>query len=161
MTFDPTNKERMKMTNSGTIYRYIHAGKGEVTLVAPTTLKAHSYSFECPANAKQFPENTIFVYVLHNGHKMYLGMLDGSGFRLTNKSSFTDDTESVKGARYIVKMSNRQDLVDKGLMHLYHSGRCCKCGRPLESDKAMKLGIGKCCLKKFNASLEAVPWDGN
>ena len=62
MTFDPTNKERMKMTNSETIYRYIHAGKGEVTLVAPTTLKAHSYSFECPANANSFLR-TQYLYM--------------------------------------------------------------------------------------------------
>lgn len=161
MTFDPTGKERMKMTESETIYRYIHAGKGEVTLVSPQSLKAHSYSFEQPTNPAQFPENTIFVYVLHNGHKMYLGMLDGSGFKMTRGSSFGEDTESVKGARYIVKMANRQDVVDKDLMHLYHSGKCCMCGRTLESDKAMKRGIGRCCLKKFNIALGATPWDGN
>lgn len=161
MVFDPTGKDRQKMTDSQTIYRYIHAGKGEVTLVSPQSLKAHSYVFSTPRNANEFPENTIFVYVLHNGHKIYLGMLDGSGFRLTPKSSFGEDTEAVRGARYIIKMANRQDVVDKDLMHLYHSGRCCYCGRTLESDKAMKRGIGRCCLQKYNIQLEAVPWDGN
>ena len=161
MTFDPTGKEERLMTNSEIIYRYLHGGNGEVTLVSPRTFKAHSYVFARPSNVIQFPENTIFVYVLHEGHRMYLGMLDGSGFRLTGKSTFGEDTESVKGARYIVKMANRQDVVDKKAMHLYHSGRCCKCGRPLSSSKAMKLGIGRCCLKMYNESLARVPWDGN
>lgn len=161
MIFDPTGKEQTRMTSSEAIYRYIHAGRGEVTLVAPNSLKAHSYVFAQPRDATQFPENTIFVYVLHNRHRMYLGMLDGSGFRLTAKSSFGEDTEAVRGARYIVKMANRQDLVDKNLMHLYNSGRCCYCGRPLESGKAMAIGIGKKCMKKYNISLGVVPWDGN
>lgn len=161
MQFDPTGKEKQLMTDSKVIYRYLHGGKGEVTLVSPRSYKAHSYRFMKPANERDFPEDTIFVYVLHEGRRMYLGMLSGSDFRRTAKSTFNEDTEAVKGARYIVKMASRQDIVDAKQMLLYHSGRCCCCGRLLNSDKALVEGIGKKCLQKYNLHLAEVPWDGN
>ena len=162
MIFDPTGKEKRLMTDSSSIYRYIHAGKGEVTLVSPMSLKAHSYLFKQPADSGSFPADTIFVYVIHEGHSMYIGMLDNQyGFRLTNKSAFGEHTEAVKGARYIVKMASNQNLVDKRSMLLYHSGRCCKCGRLLRSDKALKLGIGRCCIKFYEELSQKEPWDGN
>ena len=161
MIFDPTGKDDNLMLDSRTICRYIHAGKGEVTLVSPQSNKAHTYLFAKPNDERQFPENTIFVYTLHDGHKIYLGMLDGNGFRMTARSRFDADTEVVKGARYIVAMSIRQDLVDKKKMNLYHSGRCCLCGKKLSGQAGLKHGIGKLCLKKYNIKLNKVPWDGN
>ena len=161
MTFDPTGKDEMLMTDSKVIYRYLHGGKGVVTLVNPTTFKAHTYKFLKPANDRQFPEDTIFVYVMHEGRRHYLGMLTGSDLRRTAKSSYNEDTEAMKGARYIVKMSNRQDMVDTKMMHLYHSGRCCYCGKPLSAEWGMSQGIGKKCLQKYNIKMMKVPWDGN
>ena len=161
MQFDPIGKEDCLMLDSEIIYRYIHAGKGRVTLVNPKTLKGHSYAFEKPANEKEFPDNTIFAYVLHDNHKMYLGMLDGSGIRRTKGSRMDEDTEAMRGVRYIVMMANNQQLVDQELMHLYHSGKCCYCGRELNGIKGRKAGIGKKCLQKYNAKLMQVPWDGN
>lgn len=162
MTFDPTGREEHLMLDAKAIYRYIHAGQGEVTLVAPKSLHAHTYRFESPKNKAQFAPGTIFVYVLHDEHKLYLGILDEElGVRLTRQSTFGEDTEAVKGAKYIVKMALRQDLVDKKAMHLYHSGRCCKCGRKLNSYQANLDGIGKKCLKMYNNSLNKEPWNGN
>lgn len=161
MIFDPTGKDDLLMLDSKTIYRYIHAGHGEVTLVSPTTNKAHSYVFAKPNDERQFPDNTIFVYALHEGHKLYLGMLDGSGFRLTARSRFDAETEVVKGARYIVTMASNQPLVDKRKMNLYQSGKCCLCGRKLTGSSGLKNGIGRLCLKRYNLKLNKVPWDGN
>lgn len=161
MVFDPTGQEKNLMLDSKIIYRYIHGGQGCVTLVAPKSLKAHQYAFCTPTNRCEFPEDTIFIYVIHEGHKMYLGMLSGPELRLTRRSTFREDTEVVKGARYIVKMSNRQDLVDQRRMNLYHSGTCCICGRALKSDKALYEGIGKKCKQYYNIHLMQTPWDGN
>lgn len=161
MQFDPTGKEERLMTDSKIIYRYLHGGKGEVTLVSPRSYKAHTYKFLKPSNERDFPEDTIFVHVLHEGRRMYLGMLSGSDFKRTTKSSFNEDTEAMKGARYIVKMANRQDLVDRKDMLLYHSGKCCYCGRRLDSPKALKAGIGKKCLAYYTEQLSKIPWDGN
>lgn len=161
MIFNPLGKDDCLMLDSKVIYRYLHAGKGVVTLAHPTTWKAHSYAFLYPKNSKEFPEGTIFVYVLHEGHKLYLGMLDGSNFRTTSRSKFTEDTESVRGARYIVSMANKQCLVDRREMNLYHSGKCCKCGRSLTAGSSMTQGIGKKCLRKYIEIANKVQWDGN
>lgn len=161
MNFNPEGKEHQLMTDSAVIYRYIHGGKGEVTLVSPRTYKAHTYKFLKPADEYEFPDDTIFVYVLHQGRRMYLGMLTGKEFRRTAKSSFGEETEAMKGARFIVKMSFNQELVDTKGMLLYHSGRCCYCNRMLRSPKASEQGIGKKCLKYYNARLGKKPWDGN
>ena len=161
MVFDPTGKDDCLMLDSETIYRYIHGGNAEVTLMSPQSHKAHCYAFCKPSNERDFPEDTIFVYVVHEGHKMYIGMMSGSEFRITAKSRFGEDTEAVKGAKYIVKMANRQDLVNKRMMNLYHSGNCCICGRPLRSKKALTEGIGRRCKQFYNIKLMKTPWDGN
>ena len=160
MIFDPTDKEEQLMLDSKVIYRYIHAGKGQVTLVNPNSLNAHSYKFLKPKDSRSFPENTIFVYCIHEDHLAYLGMLDGSGIRRTRRSSFDEHTEAMKGARYIVKMASNQDLVDARQMDLYHSGRCALCGRPLRGN-SIKEGMGPKCRKLYNEELMKVPWDGN
>lgn len=162
MTFDPTGKDSQLIKDSKIIDRFIHAGKGELTLASPRTWHAHSYRFEFPANRAMFPEGTIFVYVLHNEHKMYIGMLDDElGVRCTNRSVFVETTEAVKGARYIVKMARSQELVDRQDMLIYHSGRCCRCGTKLRSENAMLQGMGRSCLKMYNQQINKEKWDGN
>lgn len=162
MEFDPTGKQDLLLTNSKVINRYIRAGKGELVLQGPSG-KAHKYAFLSPKDSTNFPEDTIFVYAIHENKKFYLGMLQESEpwFRRTAKSAFGEDTEAVKGARYICKMANKQDLVDKTPMKLYSSGKCCKCGRPLTAPSELHEGIGKKCCKKFDLLQERIPWDGN
>ena len=160
MIFNPSGKLDRLMTNAETIHRYIHAGKGKVTLVAPS-MNAHEYWFRRPANPNEFEPGTIFVSVIHEGRPMYIGILDQGDVRLTRSSKFNPDTEAVKGAKYIAAMSINQGLVDRTPMKLYHSGKCCKCGRKLTDSKSMLDGIGRKCLKKYNALVAKEPWDGN
>lgn len=160
MVFDPTGKEHLLMDNSENIYRYIHAGKGRLTLVAPT-LKAHEYTFEFPSTPSDFDEGTIFVYVLHDGHRMYVGKLTNAGVNITRSSKFGPDTEAYKGANYIARMSMSQELVDKTPMKLYQSGKCCMCGREMAADKTLKQGIGPKCAKIYAEWAAKIPWDGN
>ena len=156
-TLDPNNL----MTDAKAIDRYIHGGKGEVTLVSTQSHKAHTYRFYSPINKTAFPEGTIFVYVVHEDRQMYIGMLSESGFRLTARSSFGYNTEAVKGADYIVKMANNQELIDRKGMLLYHSGRCCVCGRSLSKTASLHKGIGRHCIKIYDELSSKVPWDGN
>lgn len=161
MVFNPIGVEDRLMLDSTKIHRYIHGGKGEVTLVNPNSMNCHTYAFSAPSDPKSFPPGTIFIYAIHEGHRMYLGMLDGPRVRLTRKSTFGDNTDIVKGARYIVAMANRQDLVDKQQMKLYHCGRCALCGRRLRGMRSIKRGMGSKCMKYYNEELTKVPWDGN
>lgn len=150
-----------RMLSAATIHNYIHAGKGEVTLASPSGI-AHSYLFSMPRNASDFPEGTIFVYALHNDKKFYIGMLtELNEFRLTARSYFNADTEVVRGAAYIAKMATCQDLVDTTSMQLYHSGKCCRCGRKLTSAKALECGMGRLCRFRFNTISPGETWDGN
>lgn len=160
MVFDPTGKDHLIMTDASIIYRFLHAGKGEVTLVAPT-LKAHSYKFLSPTNPADFDPDTIFVYVLHDGHKMYVGKLTDQGLVMTRGSRFHPDTEAFKGARFITQMATSQDLVDSTPMKLYQSGKCCMCGREIIAEKTVKEGIGRKCAARYAEWIAKGPWDGN
>lgn len=139
---------RHQMTDRNIIHRYIIGGRGIVTLEAPSG-KSHTYAFKRPLNASEFPDDVIFVYAVHDKEKLfYIGMMEGLNFRLTHNSRFLEDTEIVRGAQYIVKMASYNDLASRSKMKLYHEGICCRCGRPLTSEKSVEQGAGPKCLKE-------------
>jgi len=134
--------------NKHILQRYLHGGRGKVTLIAPSG-KCHTYLFEKPHNKNDFPEDFIFVYILHEDRKMYVGLFDEFGFRATRYSRFLTDTEAFKGAKYICSMSKSQKLINETPMTLINRGVCCRCGRELTSPKALYEGIGKSCKSKL------------
>lgn len=141
------SKYRREMTDSSTIWMYITAGRGIVTLEAPSG-KSHTYAFLKPVNASEFPDDVIFVYAVHEEKQLfYIGMIEGKFFRLTRHSRFLSDTEIVKGANYIMKMASNPKLHTP--MKLYHEGICCRCGRPLTSEKSLQSGIGHTCYREY------------
>ena len=161
MEFDPNIITSYRITNTDTIYNCIHGGKGQLVLSSPSG-KSHKYIFSSPRNAHEFEPGTIFVYVNHENYKYYLGMLSANGiFKLTRNSRFEPDSEAVKGVYYIMKMVNNQELVDKTSMKLYHLCRCSKCGRPIQSEKWLEIGIGKRCMRKYLKAQESAQWNGN
>ena len=126
------------------IKNYIYGGNGIVTLKSSETGVQHTYVFAKPKNPNVFPDDVIFVYALHDNIKMfYVGMVERGEFRLTKSSRYRSDTEIVKGARYIMKMSEVPNLNTP--MELYHEGVCCFCGRKLKSKKSIETGIGPRC----------------
>lgn len=145
-----------QFSKSEDIRNYIHGGKGVLLLEAPSG-KHHRYCFTIPREYEKFDKGTMFVYILcHNGYKSYVGMVENDVFRLTRHSKFAYDSEIVKGAFYIMKMSNNQNLVDTTPMKLYHMGVCCRCGRELTTLSSIKSGIGPKCKKKLE-----IPYIGN
>lgn len=138
---------RHRMIDRDIIHRYIIGGRGIVTLEAPSG-KSHTYAFKRPINASEFPDDVIFVYAVHDKEKLfYIGMMEGLNFRLTHNSRFLEDTEIVRGAQYIVKMASYEGLAERSKMNLYHEGICCRCGRPLTSEKSIEEGAGPKCLR--------------
>lgn len=138
---------RHRMIDRDIIHRYIIGGRGIVTLEAPSG-KSHTYAFKRPVNASEFPDDVIFVYAVHDKEKLfYIGMMEGLNFRLTHNSRFLEDTEIVRGAQYIVKMASYEGLAERSKMNLYHEGICCRCGRPLTSQKSVEEGAGPKCLR--------------
>ena len=138
-----------KLTNREVIHRYIHGGRGAVDLIAPSG-KKHSYLFFRPRNGQHYPTDIVFVYALHNDDtKFYVGMIEDDRFRLTTNSRFLEETEIVKGARYIMKMATIDHFAELSQMALVHLGVCCRCGRPLTSEKYLLEGIGRRCKKNY------------
>ena len=138
--------------NETTLRQCIMGGKGSVCLVAPS-MKAHTYHFLKPRNESKFPDNTIFVYVIHEDHMYYIGMISHHTFKLTANSAFDEDTESVKGAKYIMRMVNEPGLIASTPMKIYHNGKCAVCGRSLDSEKSIASGVGPKCLHKLKSKL--------
>lgn len=127
------------------------AGKGVVTLMAPFGVR-HSYLFKKPHEDSGFPDDVIFVFAVHNDddHQQlfYVGMIENNTFRLTARSRFNPDTDISRGAKYIVRMANNKELFDSTPMVAFHNGCCARCGRELTSDKAIKAGFGRKCLRR-------------
>lgn len=147
-------ENRCKLTNSNEIMTYCLGGKGVVTLESPSGVH-HTYFFKRPNNKDVFPDDTIFVYAVHNEKGIlkhfYIGMMENTHFRLTRNSRFADYTEIVKGAFFIDRMMHNQKLVDTTPMSLYHEGMCCVCGRQLTNPKSIKSGVGPKCRKHIES----------
>lgn len=140
------------MRDSKVIHDYIYGGEGRVILVGPSNT-AHSYLFSLPKNVENFPEDVRFVYALHEGVPIYLGMIEDDYFRITRSSKYDPEGEIAKGAAYILKMSQNAELARRTPMRLYHLGVCGVCGLPLRSQKEIKSGIHtKCADKKAKNS---------
>lgn len=131
---------------------YIHGGKGVIMLESPSKA-SHNYMFSKPANESDFPDDYIFVYAVHDNKRFYVGLMESDKFRLTKNSRFLEDTDIVKGAKYIVNLMNNENKFNQRKMTLYHCGCCARCGRELTSAESRSRGFGKKCYKKFEASM--------
>ena len=135
-------------TDSNILNTYLYGGDAVVTLESPSGTK-HTYVYSKPKDSDSFPIDTRFVYCLHGTKRFYLGMIDQDRFRLTRNSRFTEDTDIVKGAKYIENLRKNQVFLDSSPMKIYHNFRCARCHRLLTDEKAIKLGYGKKCYKKL------------
>lgn len=136
-------------TDSNILNIYLYGGYATVTLEAPSG-NSHTYMYLKPRDTEAFPPDVRFVYCLHDGTtKFYLGMLEQDRFRLTKNSRFQEDTDIVKGARYIEKLRKNQNILSRTPMKIYHNCRCGKCNRLLTDEKYIHIGFGKKCYKKL------------
>lgn len=142
--------DRYRIESAETLRNCMVGRYGIVCLVAPTG-KAHTYKFMKPREEAMFPDDVRFVYALHETAYFYLGMIEKDKFRLTQHSRFEDDTETVKGAKYLMKMANDESFFASSPMKCYHSGKCSVCGRKLVGEKSIKAGIGTKCRIKLRA----------
>ena len=144
--------DRYQITEHDALRNCMLGGKGLICLVSPST-KAHTYRFNKPRNSADFPDDVIFVSVLHENKYFYIGMIERKKFRLTRNSRFEEDTESVRGAKFLVGLLNDENAFKSTKMKMYHSGRCAVCGRKLNSQRAIKCGVGGKCLAKLKGRL--------
>lgn len=138
--------------SSDTIRNYVYGGGGALILEGPSGT-SHVYKFQQPNPVDQFPDDVRFVYALHediSGDKLfYIGMVSKGQFKLTRHSRFLVDTPIVRGAYYIIRLMNYQQLLDSTPMKIYHNGRCCFCNKPISSAKSIELGYGRQCKERI------------
>ncbi len=137
-----------ELTTSESIRKYLTGGKGIVTLQSPTGIH-HTYAFTAPRERDKFPDNTLFVYSQVSSNEwLYCGMLDSRfQFKLTRASTWSNDCEIVKGAKYISRWMRNE--IKTTPMKLYHAGVCSVCGKKLTHPKSILLGVGPRCRKKY------------
>lgn len=142
------------------VKRFIYGGQGICTLLQVNNGISHTYKFSRPKDSS-FPPDIIFVYAVHNPETdkpmlFYVGKVDKDGFTLTSKSRFRADNDIAKGAKWIVRMSQHDEVASDSRMVLYHNGRCARCGRMLSRDEACKHGIGNKCMKYVERRLLSI-----
>lgn len=155
-----TEEPKVCFTDSKILDEYIHAGNATVRLQAPSG-KAHTYVYRMPRDPAMDIKRR-FVYVIHENEKtgltqeFYLGQLSpiSDTFEITRASRFLPDTEIVKGAMYIDKLRQNQEMFNRSPMKIYHLGRCGRCGRLLEDEESLKYGLGKKCRKHIDEFVE-------
>ena len=128
--------------------KYLYAGKGCIELTSPSG-KYHDYLFSKPSS-RYFPDDVIFVFAIHNDETVfYIGMIECGIFRLTKNSRFLEDTEIVRGARYIFELSKSEERFRASKMKILHLGVCGRCGRLIQNTSKSYEGFGYKCYRKL------------
>jgi hypothetical protein len=127
-------------------------GSPKLTLESKKTGKWYTYSVSRARDrATGEPKDFWFVGLLsgpdNTADYQYLGMLDGSGFRLTKASKLTADSAPVRGFNYFWKHITQDQLPTD--MTVRHEGSCGRCGRTLTTPRSLQLGIGPECAAKM------------
>lgn len=88
-------------------------------------------------------------FVITNGE--FLGSIfDRNKFVLSPKCKLSIDSPEVKAFAFIFDRLLKKSMPAK--VEIWHSGRCCKCGRKLTDVQSIKLGIGPECLRRSEKS---------
>lgn len=148
---------RSELTNlPNALLKYIHGGRGIVTLENSLNNKHHTYEFRRPNNPDEFPPEIMFVYTLVKDNTwMYVGMYDKQTqmFRLTRYSKFQKKSEIVRGVSFILKKIKSIANDPNNVMKIYHEGVCAICGKKLTTPKSIQFGIGPKCRKVLETRL--------
>ena len=132
------------------LLNFIQGGKAYVTLLSLTTNVHYTYEI-VKAKKHNNPSfgDTYFVSVLFNekDEYTYVGYIRNNQFMYgSGKSLFAADAPSILAFRYLLSLAveNRESAKIK----LFHSGKCCRCGRKLTHPESLETGIGPECGKR-------------
>ena len=129
-------------------------GKATFTVQNNETGQHRTYKIRKPEPTAQFPNPAWFVKVMtgtdNEKSYSYIGKLDPQtgGVTLTSASKFTEDSDTVKAARWVMgRVINGLQIPDQ--MDIRHSGKCGRCGRTLTTPESLDRGIGPECWCKM------------
>ena len=120
---------------------FIHGGKALFTLRNTESGNRFSYRVYKSKDGKVY-----FVKAQNEKKMSYIGTIfDNYNFVLTKKSELPLDAPQVKGFGWLLNK-----LINKALppaFEVWHSGKCCRCGRKLIVPESIKSGFGPECIK--------------
>lgn len=128
--------------------QFILAGKAIFTILNTKTEKR--FTFKVKAKKNDDGSKIWFVSVLtgsdNNTDYAYLGMINGSGFKSTRASKITENALSFKAFNWLYnKIYTAGKYLPEGV-HIYHEGRCGRCGRRLTVPESIQSGFGPECI---------------
>lgn len=132
--------------------KFIRAGNARFTILNTDTGNRFTYRMRKAENkngAYQRSGDLWFVSVLtgpeNTNDYTYIGVVDHDGFRLTAKSRFTADAQSVKAFDWFFRHINNLPAN----VEVYHEGRCGRCGRTLTVPESVASGFGPECIGRL------------
>lgn len=125
------------------VKEFITAGKAIVTLESGKTGKRYTYQIN-----KSKDSNIYFVSLFtgNNNEKDYSYLCyfrNIDDVKFSNKSIMSSNAEPSKAFTYFMRKLN---AIPENL-HVYHSGKCGRCGRTLTTPESIKRGLGPECCK--------------
>lgn len=144
----------MLMQNPEDIKRFALAGRAVLTLSSTKTDTRYTYKIAAPKDDESIARPVRFVSLLtgpdNENDYQYLGMLNGTNFRLTKKSRLPAESAPVRAMTFFCfrVLSHPEAALPDGL-EVRHEGRCGRCNRPLTVPESVDRGIGPDCWEKM------------
>lgn len=128
--------------------KFMFGGKSEFVIVTADGIK-YTYKIKLSRNSKDNTQRYYFLSVAHNRVYEYIGYFVVTKERLQYKfaKNYVED-EYTNDALNALMSFIRHRTVEQAA-HMYHVGRCAKCGRTLTDIDSIERGFGPECYKSI------------
>lgn len=131
--------------NIDSAIEFILAGKAFVTF--NNTKSGNRFTFKVKKDKKN--DSLFYVSVLNGPNNakdyLYIGAIFNGNFKITPKSRVSAEATSFKVFQYVFDSLKNKTL--KEFIHVYHNGRCGRCGDMLTVPESIIRGLGPICAK--------------
>lgn len=130
------------------IMSYILGGKSEFTLVQVTEGKkpVQSRYRVCVNDTRSI----YFIYVWDGKKFIYQGYFGIRDKVIRKAKNLPDDEVDIVSLRALAWVFSHADRLP-GCVHIYHNGRCSRCGRKLTDTESLRTGLGPTCRQRRTA----------
>ncbi len=134
----------------GNVKRFLLAGNATFTLKSTKTGQRFTYKCSEGKPNPAFPGDKWFVGLLvgpdNYADYRYIGIIDGSGFRVTRNSRVALNAPSVVALTYFLRFALAGQAAPG--VEVWHAGKCGRCGRKLTVPESIASGFGPECIGK-------------
>jgi hypothetical protein len=141
--------EKMVQLENDRIKQFVLGGNATITIESGKTGRHFTYKIRRSEN----DDNLYFIKNLRGSDNendyVYVGCFFSDTKKFVVEKSYRDKEvsswpTSIRAIRYL--FNNLDDV--PYMLHVYHEGRCCRCGRILTTPESIKKGIGPECEKE-------------